>query len=129
MSSGGSGGGSVRSGWLCCPVNARVSEKRSAVLTEIIGTPFHNRPAVYNPFMPTVERFAPGEFCWIELATSDQNAAKSFYGALFGWAVRDIPTGPDQVYSLLELQGRVAAGAFAISAGESAAGIPPHWHF
>jgi predicted enzyme related to lactoylglutathione lyase len=78
--------------------------------------------------MPIVERFAPGEFCWIELATSDQNAAKSFYGALFGWTIRDIPTGPDQVYSLLELQGRVAAGAFAISAGESAAGIPPHWH-
>src|SRR5277367_4325425 len=78
--------------------------------------------------MPVVERFAPGEFCWIELATSDQNAAKDFYAALFGWTVRDIPIGPEQVYSLLELQGRVAAAAFGISAGESAAGVPPHWH-
>ena len=78
--------------------------------------------------MPIVERFAPGEFCWIELATSDPNAAKSFYGALFAWTVRDIPIGPDQVYSLLELQGHVAAGAFAISPSEIAAGIPPHWH-
>ncbi|MGA2881684.1 MAG: VOC family protein, partial [Bryobacteraceae bacterium] len=78
--------------------------------------------------MPTVERFAPGEFCWIELATSNQNAAKSFYAALFGWTGRDVPTGPDAVYSLLELRGRIAAGAFTISPSESAAGIPPHWH-
>jgi predicted enzyme related to lactoylglutathione lyase len=78
--------------------------------------------------MPAMESFAPGEFCWIELATSNQSAAKSFYTALFGWSVRDVPIGADQVYSLLELQGRVAAGAFAISPNESAAGIPPHWH-
>jgi uncharacterized protein len=78
--------------------------------------------------MPTVERYAPGEFCWIELATSNQNEAKSFYTALFGWTVRDVPIGPDAVYSLLELQGRVAAGAFSISPSESAAGVPPHWH-
>ena len=78
--------------------------------------------------MPTVERFAPGEFCWIELATSNQNGAKSFYSTLFDWTIRDIPLGPDEVYSLLELDGRVAAGAFGISASESAAGVPPHWH-
>ncbi len=78
--------------------------------------------------MPTVEHFAPGGFCWIELATSDQNAAKSFYTALFGWTVRDVPIGRGETYTLLELQGRIAAGAFAISPSESAAGAPPHWH-
>ncbi|MGP0076468.1 MAG: VOC family protein [Bryobacteraceae bacterium] len=78
--------------------------------------------------MPTIERFAPGEFCWIELATSDRNAAKSFYSALFGWAVRDVPIGPNDTYSLLELDGRIAAGAFTLSPAESAAGISPHWH-
>lgn len=78
--------------------------------------------------MPTVDRYSPGEFCWIELATSNQEAAKNFYGAIFGWTVRDVPIGPDRVYSLLELDGRIAAGAFAISPSESAAGIPPHWH-
>jgi uncharacterized protein len=75
-----------------------------------------------------MERFEPGEFCWIELATTNQEAAKSFYGALFGWTTRDVPIGPKNVYSLLELQGRIAAGAFAISPSESAAGVPPHWH-
>lgn len=78
--------------------------------------------------MATVERYLPGEFCWIELATSNLNAAKSFYGALFGWTGRDIPTGPKDIYSLLELEGRIAAGAFAISPGDGAAGVPPHWH-
>lgn len=78
--------------------------------------------------MPTIEGFAPGEFCWIELATSNQNAAKSFYTALFGWTVRDVPMGASGVYSLLELEGRIAAGAFAISESEAAAGVPPHWH-
>jgi uncharacterized protein len=84
--------------------------------------------AIYNPVMPTVERHAPGEFCWIELATSNQNSAKNFYTALLGWTVRDVPTGPDDLYSLFELQSRVAASAFTISPSESAAGIPPHWH-
>jgi predicted enzyme related to lactoylglutathione lyase len=77
--------------------------------------------------MPNVERHAPGEFCWIELATSNQNAAKSFYTALFGWTVQDFPMGPGQVYSMFQLQGRDAGGAFAIGAEESAAGVPPHW--
>jgi len=78
--------------------------------------------------MPTIERFAPGEFCWIELATSNRNAAKSFYTALFGWTVRDVPTSPNETYSLLQLDDRVAAGAFTLSSADSAAGIPPHWH-
>ena len=78
--------------------------------------------------MPIVERFAPGEFCWIEVATSNRNAAKSFYSALFGWSARDIPIGPNDFYSLMELDGRIAAGAFQISPSESAAGVAPHWH-
>src|SRR4051795_10612898 len=27
----------------------------------------------------------PGSFCWNELATRDMDAAKRFYGAVFGW--------------------------------------------
>ncbi len=28
---------------------------------------------------------APGTFSWVDLATSDREGAKSFYGGLFGW--------------------------------------------
>ena len=36
--------------------------------------------------MPSVSSHAPGRFCWVELATTDQPAARAFYGGLFGWA-------------------------------------------
>ena len=35
--------------------------------------------------MPVIEKYEPGMFCWIELATNDAAAAKSFYTSLFGW--------------------------------------------
>src|SRR5262245_1732891 len=44
-------------------------------------------PGVYCPLMTNVDKHPPGSFCWIELATTDQNAAKGFYTSLFGWAV------------------------------------------
>ncbi len=34
--------------------------------------------------MTAIEKHAPGDFCWIELATTDQAAAKQFYSTLFG---------------------------------------------
>src|SRR5439155_541934 len=49
--------------------------------------------------MPPIEKHKPGSFCWIELATTDQNAAKNFYGSLFGWTVNDSPMGPGEFYS------------------------------
>ena len=36
-----------------------------------------------------ISRAELNRFCWIDLATTDQAAAKSFYGALFGWNVSD----------------------------------------
>ena len=32
-----------------------------------------------------INKVKPGNFCWFELATSDQAAAKKFYGGLFGF--------------------------------------------
>jgi len=77
--------------------------------------------------MPTVERFEPGEFCWIEVATSNQSAARSFYSSLFGWTAQDVPIGPNDFYSLMQLQGRIAAGLYTMRGDEAKAGVPPHW--
>lgn len=77
--------------------------------------------------MPDMERFNPGEFCWIELATLNQSAAKSFYGALFGWTPQDVPIGENAVYSLMQLEGRVAAGLYTMHVEERNSGVPPHW--
>ena len=47
----------------------------------------------------------PGQFCWIDLATSDSEAAKSFYTKLFGWDFEDQPAGPDNTYTMLRSGG------------------------
>ena len=35
------------------------------------------------------EPFAPGTPCWVDLATSDVETAKKFYGSVFGWTYLD----------------------------------------
>lgn len=64
---------------------------------------------------------------WLELATTDQESAKRFYGELFGWETQDSPLGPDAFYTMFFLGGRQAGAAFTLSARERNAGIPPHW--
>jgi uncharacterized protein len=80
------------------------------------------------PLMPTIERHKPGAFSWIELSTSDQDAAKTFYTALFDWTFRDSPMGPDDFYTMFSLNGNVASAAYTIRTDETAMGVPPHWN-
>jgi uncharacterized protein len=77
--------------------------------------------------MTTVEKHAPGSFCWVELGTSDQPAAKNFYGKLFGWQANDMPMGPGEVYTIFELRGRNVAAGYTLRPGQKSAGVPPHW--
>lgn len=82
---------------------------------------------LYTFPMPHVDRHKPGAFCWVELGTNDQNAAKNFYGSVFGWEVNDHPMGPDGVYTVFRLQGRDAAAAYTLRPDQRAHGVPPHW--
>jgi predicted enzyme related to lactoylglutathione lyase len=77
--------------------------------------------------MPTIEKHAPGTFCWVELGTSDQNAAKHFYGSLFGWSFVDYPMGPGDVYTMFKLDDRDAAAGYTLREAERSRGVPPHW--
>jgi hypothetical protein len=77
--------------------------------------------------MTNIDRHEPGTFCWIELNTTDQNAAKKFYSSLFGWEVQDSPMGPDEFYTMFNLNGRTAAAGFTMKAEQRAQGVPPHW--
>lgn len=53
--------------------------------------------------------FVPGAPNWVDLATSDVDAAIAFYGALFGWT--HVPAGPDGGgYGFFQLDGRTVAG-------------------
>jgi hypothetical protein len=77
--------------------------------------------------MPHIDKHAPGAFAWIELATTDQSGAKTFYPALFGWTPMDYPMGPDDYYTMFMLEGKDAGAACTLGAPEKALHIPPHW--
>jgi uncharacterized protein len=78
--------------------------------------------------MANVDKHAPGSFCWVELATTDQNAAKTFYTSLFGWTVNDTPMGPGNMYSIFQLHGRDAAAGYTLQPDQLAQGVPVHWN-
>ena len=75
--------------------------------------------------MATMNGIAPGRFCWVELGTSDQAAAKAFYSGLFGWTPDDQPMGPEFFYTLLKHGGRDAGALYGLMPDQK--GVPPHW--
>jgi predicted enzyme related to lactoylglutathione lyase len=77
--------------------------------------------------MIAVEKYAPGSFCWIELGTTDAKAAKSFYGSLFGWQPNDMPLGPDQFYTMLQIEGKEIGALYELDENMRRMGVPPHW--
>lgn len=70
--------------------------------------------------MSIVEKYEPGMFCWIELATNDAAASKTFYTSLFGWAANDMPI-PDGVYTMLQKNGHDLGALYQTKE------IPPNW--
>jgi len=77
--------------------------------------------------MANIEKHAPGEFCWVELATTDQAAAQAFYAQIFGWSAKNMPTGPGEVYTIFQLEGRDVAAGCGLRPDQLSGGVPPHW--
>jgi predicted enzyme related to lactoylglutathione lyase len=75
----------------------------AAYASPIIAAPL---PALVEP--ASTEHHV-GKMIFAELVTPDINAAKQFYGQLFGWTFRDIQTGGTS-YSEAFLEGRQVAG-------------------
>lgn len=71
--------------------------------------------------------YTPGTFAWTDLATTDQDAAKRFYGQLFGWAANDQPAGEGIVYSMMQIDGKDVAAIAPQPPQQSEAGVPPAW--
>lgn len=77
--------------------------------------------------MPERTEYAPGTFSWVDLMTTDLEAAKSFYGTLLGWdyQTEDTPNGP---YVMALKDGKPVAGLGDQSDEEKQMGFPPHWN-
>ncbi len=77
--------------------------------------------------MPVVTSHPEGSFCWIELSTTDQEKAKSFYTKLFEWSVNEFPVSEGEVYSMVQLQGSDVGAICRLRKGQLERGVPPNW--
>ena len=73
---------------------------------------------------------AEGTFAWDELATSDVDGAKKFYGDVFGWTSKDMDMGGGMIYTIFERPGggeAGAAGCMALTDEMKSNNVPPNW--
>ena len=69
----------------------------------------------------------PGTYCWSELITTDLDASKAFYGAVFGWGAEEQgPPGGPPAYTEWKLAGRSIGGMMQKSP-DMPAEMPPSW--
>jgi uncharacterized protein len=73
-------------------------------------------------------KYSNGVFSWPELTTTDHQAGKRFYGALFGWQADDQAPGEGIVYSLMKLDGKDVAAVSPQPPQQRDAGAPPMWN-
>jgi len=78
--------------------------------------------------MPSRSSYAEGTPCWVDLQTTDADAAKAFYGALFGWEFDDQPIPGDGVYSMALKDGEQVAALSRPSQVMADQGMPPLWN-
>jgi predicted enzyme related to lactoylglutathione lyase len=78
--------------------------------------------------VPEKNSFETGQFCWADLATTDPDAAKTFYSSLFGWEIEDMPIPGGGTYSMARVNGRYTGALSEQMEEERAQGIPPHWN-
>jgi uncharacterized protein len=71
------------------------------------------------------ESYLPGVPCWLDIMQPDPEAAKEFYGALFGWSFDNAaPEGSSGPYYIAQLRGRNVAAI----GGPHTVDAPPSWN-
>ena len=78
--------------------------------------------------MQVVKKYPAGTFSWADLMTTDAAGAKKFYTELMGWTPNDIPTGPDSVYTMLQIEGHDVAALSQMSTEQQSQGMPSLWN-
>ena len=73
------------------------------------------------------ERYEPGTFCWVDLATTDPAGAKTFYGELFGWKAEDMPADGAGTYTMLRLDSDEVCGLYELGAEWREQCVSPYW--
>ena len=66
-----------------------------------------------------------GAFSWFELMTSDPEAAKTFYGKLFGWTTEAMKMEGGMLYNVVNVDGEGVGGIMDMPPGTG--GMPSMW--
>ncbi len=74
-----------------------------------------------------VTKYPHGTFSWADLASTDAPVSKKFYTELMGWAVRDIPMGDDQFYTMFEHDGETVCAMSQMQPDMQSQGMPSYW--
>jgi len=67
-----------------------------------------------------------GRFCWLDLAASDANSAKAFYGKLFGWTSHEQPANGGS-FTRLRLSDQDVGSLYQLREVLLDHGMPSHW--
>ena len=62
------------------------------ILAVAVALALNASAAIASPLGPdgAAGRTLTGKFVWFDLATENPDAARAFYGAVFGWKFRDV---------------------------------------
>ena len=78
--------------------------------------------------MPTRSSYTEGTPNWVDLQTTDVDAAKAFYRAVFGWAFDDNPMPDGATYSIATVDGQSVAAIAPQSPILIEHKAPPMWN-
>jgi predicted enzyme related to lactoylglutathione lyase len=99
---------------------------RMAVVADPLGAVI----GLWQPNQHTGAQLAnePGAFCWNELVTTDLDASKSFYKAVFGWEANEMGPPGDAAHAYIEWKlGDRSVGGMMPKTPEMPADMPPMW--
>lgn len=71
--------------------------------------------------------YPPGTFSWVELLTTDADAAKLFYSSLFGWGLEDTDVGGGAGFTTCRVDGDAVCGLQELSDDVKGRGTQPSW--
>lgn len=76
-----------------------------------------------------MSEYEHGTFGWVDYAAADLDAAKAFYGELFGWSLDEGAAGSGGGrYVMARLGEKDVGGLLALSEEQQKMGVPPHWN-
>lgn len=78
--------------------------------------------------MPSTKSFEHGIPCWVDLVSTDIDAAKEFYTGLFGWEYNGMESPMGVTYWGASLKGAGVAGLAAQPSDMAAQGLPSSWN-